>query len=237
MISLQERVQKILPLDGKTDSSSELDSELSIDSIEIPMEIDNKENCEESSANTSSKSDLSENAGKNVRNNVKGIDQRNKEFRSTKKVKVVKRPMFFAAETKKIFGREADKLFTKSEEEIKKFLLKTCHATRFYLAVKFYRRLNVDFETNAEIRSNYSKEKICEMLGVVTSSIKSFCRITLKDQDLKIFMKSRHYLSPVEFNPVYSKVFYRKYASNYEQLEVGRVFKLKKTDKIRKNVE
>lgn len=227
MISFGERVRKILPLDDKTDSSSEGHSDSSIESIEVPMEIDNKENYEDSSAIPSSKSNLSENAGKNTRKNTKHLDQRNKKFRTTKKVKIVKRPMFRVAEIDKIFGHEVDKLFTKSEEEIKTFLLKECHATRFYLATKFYRRLNVDFETNDEIQCNFSKEKICEMLGVISSSIKSFCRKTLKDQGLKAFMKSRNYLSPVEFNPVYSKAFYRKYASNYEQLEAGCVFKRK----------
>lgn len=207
----------MMPLQDKTDS---MDNQYSDSSIEVLMEVENKENYEGASPSTSSSSNSVENAKKKLKRSV----QRKRKNKNKKTYEIVKRPMLRFAEPKKIFGPDADKLFTRSEEEIEKFISKMDHATRFYLAVKFYRRSSLDFEENNEFQCNFSKERICKILGVVSSTIKSFCRKTLKKQALKNFMESKNFLSPVEFNPRQSEPFFKKYASNYTELKIGGVF-------------
>lgn len=224
-----ERLQGVLALNDITDSlnksnssdssgSSETDSsETSSSEAGASMEIDEKENSKNSTLND--RSDI----------NVKNLVGTKKKFKFVKKSEnFEKREMYRVADISKIFGPDADKFFMKSEDEIKKKVKHMNHATRYYLAVKFYRRNSEDFEMNARIESKFSKKKCCNLLGIVEQSLKSACRKIIKRVRLIEFIRSREYLSPVEFNPQYSKFFFKKYAINYEQLRVGGIFKKKK---------
>lgn len=181
------------------------------------MEIDEKENCKNSA--------LDKGMNKNVKNSIR---TKNKGKSVKKEVIFEKRQMFRAAEMTKIFGPNADRFFMDSEDEIRKKVKSMNHATRFYLAAKFYRRNSADFETDAKIESNFSKKKSCDLLGIVEQSLKSACRTMIKREGLREFIVGKNYLSPVEFNPQCSRVFFKKYATNYEQLNVGGIFKKKK---------
>lgn len=225
IINLEQRIgriQAMLPLKNITESLNKSGSTDSITSSEDLMEVDEKENSE-NSTNSAVDEGPNENVKKSTRRkNKKKVKSVNKEGT------VEKRQMFYAAETSKIFGPDADRFFMNSEDEIRKRVKKMNHATRFYLAAKFYRRNSADFETNARIESKFSKKKCCDLMGIVESSLKDACRITLKDERLEKFIESKNYLSPVEFNPQFSRVFFKKYASNYDQLNVGGIFKKKK---------
>lgn len=223
------RVQAMLPLKDKTDSLNKSGSS------EDLMEVDEKENAENSTMDGVSKGNeenLIERRKKKNRKNVVGHKEEDSSSDLSSENAGInqKRKMYFAAETSKIFGPDGDNLFTKRKREIKRLVKRMNHATRFYLAVKFYRRNSADFETNAKIESKFSKKKCCELLGIVYNSLKDICRKQMKDKNLEEFMKSKRYLSPVEFNPQFSRAFFKKYATNYDQLNVGGIFKMKQKE-------
>lgn len=80
--------------------------------------------------------------------------------KTTEKIKSVieKRPMLRMAEIEDVFGVSADIFFQRSKNEIKQIVMNMNHATRFYLGVKFYRENKIDFESNCEIKIDYSKK-------------------------------------------------------------------------------
>lgn len=139
---------------------------------------------------------------------------------------VEKRRMLRMADMSKIFGVNGDKFFEKSEKEIKQAVKYMDHATRFYIGVKFYRKLDLDFEPNANVIIKYTKSDICNLLGINRTIIKKFlARRKHEKESVKVIMKKMNYLSPVEFRPKLNEKFFEKYATNYDELKVGGVFK------------
>lgn len=233
------RVQAILPLKDITDSLNKSGSTNSTSSSEDLMEVDEKENAENSTmvgvSNGNEENSIERRKKKNRKNVVghKEKDSSSDSDLSSENAGInQKRKMYLPAETSKIFGPDGDNLFTKRKREIKRLVKRMNHATRFYLAVKFYRRNSADFETNVKIESKFSKKKCCELLGIVYNSLKDICRKQMKDNNLEEFMKSKRYLSPVEFNPQFSRAFFKKYATNYDQLNVGGIFKMKQKESM-----
>lgn len=141
-----------------------------------------------------------------------------------------KRQMLRMADLTKIFGETADAFFTRSEMEIRKSVKYMNHATRFYLAVKFCRRNKLDFVSSTEIRTHYMNLSMCELLEVGRNVICNFINKTYKDDSIEKIMKKYNYLSPVEFKPLLQEKFFKKFATNYEELKIGGVFKKRKND-------
>lgn len=100
------------------------------------------------------------------------------------------------------------------------------HATRFWLAVKFYRLHSNDFESNSTMKVNFSKAHICNLIGIRRNVIDQFVS-TLKETDfVQNLMKINKYLSPVELEPRKYEQVFKQYAVNYADLKIGGIFSL-----------
>lgn len=142
--------------------------------------------------------------------------------------KVEKRKMGFMAETTKIIGRTADLMFSKSKVEIRRLVKDMNHATRFWLAVKFYRMLKIDFRNIRNAPNMFSKKQMCELLGIGHGVIKVFSnKPNVKNKSVLELMKMNKFLSPVERQPKRHEYYFRTHASNYENLKVGGLFKFR----------
>lgn len=137
---------------------------------------------------------------------------------------VEKRNMIFMAAPGLIFGPTSDRFFMKSREKIRELVTTFDHATRFYLACKFLRRNELDFEGKSKMECNYSNAEVCKLLGVGRCSINNFVSKLSKDQKLIDVMKNNRYLSPIENNPKRHENFYQTHALNYDNLKVGGCF-------------
>lgn len=129
------------------------------------------------------------------------------------------------ADMKKI---ATDDFFHAPLSEIREKIRYLDHATRFFLAVKFLRRKSIDFTSNVVIQTKFSQVMICKLLEVQRGSVGRY--ITDLDNaetlvPLEKAMKNTHFMSPVEYNPRRFESFFKKYATNYEELKVGGVFK------------
>lgn len=139
-----------------------------------------------------------------------------------------KRLMCYMAEASDIISKKADEFFDQGEDRIREKVCKMNHATRFWLAVKFFRFNKCDFEPNAVMTLKYSQRKMCNILGVGYPSIMKYV-YNLREKDTVVdLMKSKKYMSPVEFDPKRHEGFFKNYASNYENLKIGGFFKLRK---------
>lgn len=119
--------------------------------------------------------------------------------------------MFRLAENELIFSEDGDNFFMTTEEKIEQKVEFMNHATRFWLAMKFYRWNEIDFKPNTEIQSNYSKNKICQLLDFGRSHVKKYAgkipgNVTVCEEMIK-----NRYLTPMECNP-------KKYKRYFEQL-------------------
>lgn len=159
----------------------------------------------------------------NPKNVVKAVS---KNYISNRVVVLEKRQMYYLADVHKIIGKESDISFDQSEMEIKRKIKQMNHATRFYLCVKFCRRNEIDFEPGYKQKFTHSIRKICYSTSIGVSSINKYLKFKLpKDRSIYVEMKRNRYFSPVELKPINHEIFFKKYASNYEQLKVGGIFK------------
>lgn len=148
---------------------------------------------------------------------------------------IEKRKMGFLTELNQVLGENADKLFQNSEEIVRKRVKELNHATRFWLSIKFYRMDKIDFKKNTKIKSNYSKRKMCMLLGIGENIVKNFVGNTRnKEKSVTELMKYYRYLSPVERNPVRHEAYFKIHASNFENLKVSGMFRSKKSKQINK---
>lgn len=145
--------------------------------------------------------------------------------RPKRTVTVRKRKMCYLAKVGDIFSERADRFFERSKAEIESDIKDMNHSTRFWLGAKFCRLNEKDFTLASAMKRSFSVQKICDFVGISRSTIKNFLRTLKKDVSLKDVMISKGYLSPVEFQPQRHENFFRKYASNYENLKVGGYFK------------
>lgn len=154
------------------------------------------------------------------KNNRKGKNIRTK----TKKIIFGKREMIRGADILKLSN--SDYFFLKSRQEIIQKVKYMNHATRFFLAVKFVRKNPCDFSTNVKIQSNFSQNEICRLLEVQYGSVDRYItNMNTDNLSINKAMEKTNYMTPTEFNPLRFEQFFKNYASNYEELKIGGVFK------------
>lgn len=139
---------------------------------------------------------------------------KSKKTGKSKKLKlpaIEKKPIFRLAENELIFSVDGDNFFMKTEEEIKQKVKSMNHATRFWLALKFYRWNVKDFEPNTEIQSKYSKNKMCQLLGLGRSHVKKHATNIPRDGTVFEEMEKFQYLTPMELSPKKYKKYLEKH--------------------------
>lgn len=140
--------------------------------------------------------------------------------------KIQKRMMCRMADTSLILASEMDSFFTLSESDIFQKIKLMNHATRTYLAVRFFRQNVLDFE--ATPKSNYSLSKICSLLDVSETSIRRLKKQFQENESLKDFMKRNKFMTSIELNPRSHKYYFKRYAINYDSLDKQGLFKKQK---------
>lgn len=126
------------------------------------------------------------------------------------------------AVTNLIFGSEMDLLFIRNEPEIIEKIQLMNHATRTYLAVKFVRQNVLDFEMKLETK--YSLMKICSLLDVTMTAIRRIVKQLRENERLNDYMKRNKFMTSVELNPRSHKHYFKRYATNYNDLKKQGLF-------------
>lgn len=112
-------------------------------------------------------------------------------------------------EVSKIIGKTSDKFFMRSEKEVKRSVANMNHATRFYLAFKFYRQNQLDFEPNANIETNFSKLKICQLLGIGRSLVHKFVSKMGSEVSIEnVMKKKKNIYHPLSLNQCVTSIFF-----------------------------
>lgn len=123
-----------------------------------------------------------------------------------------------------LLGHVPDQLFLHSIDEVRQKISGMNHSTRFWLAVKFLRKYEMDFERHALLEFPYSHVKICSLLGVNKNSVQKKLFEGFRIADL---LSKYDYLSPIEQNPKGREKFFEQIASNYNDLFASAFFKRK----------
>lgn len=173
---------------------------------------------------SSRRGDLKENTQKEVENLPylsSGSDRKKK-----RTVGIQKRMMCRMADTNLIFGSEMDLLFTRSEPKVIEKIQLMNHATRTYLAVKFIRQNVLDFEMKCKIK--YSFKKICWLLNVTITAIRRIVKQLTENERLNDYMKRNKFMTSVELNPRSHEHYFKRYATNYNDLKEQGLFRKQK---------
>lgn len=116
-----------------------------------------------------------------------------------------------------VIGSHADKFFLKSFDRVCKKIGDLNHATRFWIAFKFVRRHVTDFRKGCRKKPEYSVVRICNMLGIHRTTVRRAVD-KYPTKSLKDLMHQFRYLSLTENDPIREKNYFKKVASNYDDL-------------------
>lgn len=118
-----------------------------------------------------------------------------------------------------VLGPDYDSLFCKPQCELEREVSEFNQSTRVWLGVKFVRKLPIDFPTNIKLDFRYSSRKICELLDVNRTTVYRLINdVRHKNVSVLRMAFCYNYLSPTEYCAFGQEKYFRRIASNYQDL-------------------